>query len=81
MPPRQSHLTIRAARERRMIIDTAIQATGADRVDVLEQDRRNPERWRADVHQPGGRRLRVLLDRALGTVVVTPLAAAHRAAA
>jgi hypothetical protein len=81
MPPRSSHRTIQAARERRMILDTAIQATGADRIDALEQDRRNPALWRADVHQPGGRRLHVILDRALGTVVVAPMHAAYRAAA
>lgn len=83
MPPRPSsqQRTIDAARERRMIIDTAIQATGADRIDVLEQDRRDPAHWRAAVHRPGGVRMRVLLDSRLGTVAAEPLRADLRIAA
>jgi hypothetical protein len=83
MPPRSSseQRTIQAARERRMIIDTAIQATGADRIDVLEQDRRDPARWRAEVHHPRGHRLRLVLDARLGTVAAEPLRAQLRVAA
>jgi hypothetical protein len=59
-----------AARTRRQLTDTALNATDGESVSDLHEDGIDRELWHAIVRHADGRQARVRLDRRLGTVVV-----------
>jgi hypothetical protein len=78
MDATRTDATLRSARTRRMLEDTAVTAVGGGTLVRLELQPRADGSWEAEVRRGDGRLIGLRLDPVRGTVVLRPAAATAR---